>query len=591
MQNLSLQLNSSFCTFSGAEAVDVVYQDVAYNFILDVGETQDDISSINIYINNKCLDVEYISDEVPSRILCRYGKCAFNMIYGITEIVVHIEYINAEEKYLFSGHLAVAIKQQYQKTMDSIQEMLDDIYKKDHALLYQGKIRNAPSFPKSLRNQNSKYEEEIATLKSIIRIYKENLPYFMQNPQCKSSSDYCIDTIEKLRKIESKNLSFIATHPEELKRAYSASGIFVGGHQLMPEKTLVEVNKYSFNLVENQSIVSFINTLLHHVDDKRLHIQKLLDSETVLVKLNQSIKTNYMLSTIIIQQYTKIAFQSYLDSLNEIYSQLSALFMQYKIALPCAASTLRHTPAPTPIFLEINHYRNAFSAMNAWFSFGDFEVPTENVLIHFSSADTIYEYYCLLKIYDVLCLIGFTEKIELREAYKYDVSHPNFTNTSVDNTYYFSNGNTDLVLYYQPVIYSTENEKNNGISLFRTDGKYYTPDFILKKVNHGEITYGILDAKWRNRSVLRSFTEGGLSDLAYKYIYSVVDSNSLLSVPFFWLLQGKDDFILQRTYYHMNGAISRLQSNSFRFSSGIVRLTPNSGVEEFTKILRAFIVS
>lgn len=213
-------------------------------------------------------------------------------------------------------------------------------------------------------------------------------------------------------------------------------------------------------------------------------------------------------------------------------------------------------------------------------------------MLHFSTADTIYEYYCLLSIYDILISLGFSEVIEKREPYKYNVRSPFYSNTVEDNTFYFRNGNCEITLYYQPVIYSNFGQTTNNISLFRTDGSYYAPDYIIKKQTPNEISYGIFDAKWRNRSVLKSReSDGGLFDLAYKYLYSIVDAQTLKSVSMFWLLQGKDDAEFEQTYFHNHGRVSRTKSQQFQNATGIVRLTPRSGASELTQILRTFIFS
>ena len=248
-------------------------------------------------------------------------------------------------------------------------------------------------------------------------------------------------------------------------------------------------------------------------------------------------------------------------------------------------------PKPTPIFLEINHYRNIYEAFRIWYSFGDFDIPKKNVLLHVSSADVIYEYYCLLNIYESLFELGYKEEKEKRKLHKYSISDPRYVNTSDDNTYYFINNQSSVVLYFQPVIYSGDSNTKNDIELFRTDGKYYTPDFVIKHIDaKNVVSYGIFDAKWRNRNVLlKQETAGGLRDTVYKYYHSIRSSTSLLPCKFLWLLEGKDDPVYIRSYTHNNGSFSRKQDDDFRYSTGIVRVTPKSGVYEMTQVLSKFL--
>ena len=103
-------------------------------------------------------------------------------------------------------------------------------------------------------------------------------------------------------------------------------------------------------------------------------------------------------------------------------------------------------------------------------------------------------------------------------------------------------------------------------------------------------TYAIIDAKWRNRNtLLDKKKEGGMQDLVYKYLYSVVNATTKQSVDFLWLLQGKDDNRDMKMWIQRNGTKSRQQNESFRMASGIVRYTPKSGGEELTKIMNIFL--
>jgi len=276
-------------------------------------------------------------------------------------------------------------------------------------------------------------------------------------------------------------------------------------------------------------------------------------------------------------------------------TQCSSLLQQYAKALPCSYTALHRIPAPTHCFLEIYHYRQAYELMNRWFAVGDYILPNSNQILHFSSADSIYEYFCLLNLYDIFVDSGFTERTEQRSCYKYSCKDPRYVQCDIDNTFYFYRDKNEMTLYYQPIIYSEDNMTRNGITLFRTDEKqhsnnhewYYSPDFILKKQSPTGITYCILDAKWRPQKVLLDCEKsGGLCDLSYKYLYSVADENTLRSASFFWLLQGKDSG--QGTYYHNHGSISKNQSPHFRNSTGIVRLSPRFGCRSLVDILNVF---
>lgn len=231
-----------------------------------------------------------------------------------------------------------------------------------------------------------------------------------------------------------------------------------------------------------------------------------------------------------------------------------------------------------------------FRLINQWFGNSKFKVPQNNILLQFSNADRIYEYYCLLGLYGSLLELGFEEIYERREAYKYKVNYTKFENTEQANTFYFKKDSMYVTLFYQPVIYSDQTSTTNSIDLFRTDRFFYTPDFILKRVVGNKTTYAILDAKWRNRNtLLDKKKEGGMQDLVYKYLYSVINATTMQSVDFLWLLQGKDDNRDMKMWIQRNGTKSRQQNESFRMASGIVTYTPKSGEEELKKVINAFL--
>ena len=100
----------------------------------------------------------------------------------------------------------------------------------------------------------------------------------------------------------------------------------------------------------------------------------------------------------------------------------------------------------------------------------------------------------------------------------------------------------------------------------------------------------ILDAKWRNRKILTTRNiEGGLSDLVYKYIYSIVSNLTMKSVDYMWILQGKDDLKNYDTWTPRNGQISKMQNDKFKLGTGIVRYTPMSGSRGIEEVLNIFV--
>ena len=609
VHSLTLPLSTSRFEYSIQDTLEIVYQDISYEYRitgLDLSLTDADV---RITINNKDIALtsvdSWIEDEAYSISFKSDGnKPPFLLIYGITDIIVSFELSEEKMDIFFSSYLAVAIQERGSSELESsVVSMLDDIYQKDHHLLYSDKLISKDGQPNLLRFGENRYEEETSFLTSLIQTLHKLLPNFLTTPRTKLKTEIKIDSFEKLHTVGTQNLIYIATHPEHLRPSTSTFGISVGKRRLFPEKTLVSTNTFSYDTVENRSVLSFIYTVLGNCEQRKQDIIHHLSMGSYDISVNGNLREDYIISASVIYQYTKIAFQKYLKEYEGIVEQLSDIFSQYQRALSCHHEYLTHPPSPTPAFLEMQHYRKIFELMNIWFGRSDTYLPSRNPLLHFSSADAIYEYYCLLHICDILVELGFEEEIERRSRYQYSVRGSSvFKNTEIDNTYYFNKENCKVTLYYQPVIYSYKSTKTNDINLFRTDWSYYSPDFILKKEDDtGVVKYGILDAKWRKGSDLLKHSRGGeLPDMVYKYLYSILNTDSRQPVPFLWLMHGKDENGIDHKneiYFHRRGKMSELMQDKltpreyreFKYATGIVPLTPTSGTNGLFDILQVFL--
>ena len=588
--SLDVPLKESFNEYLGEEPLFVVYQDETYSYCVSGDCFIPLIDTIDFYINDQQCKIDFHKDEAEENSLIIQHRPSedkpFQLLFGVTNISMHIVYADKKEIYLFSSYLAIAVNEYKRDTINSISSMLEDIYTKDHALLHKQKMKTNSEKTKFLNMRENKFSEEIAVLKEIATELKKNLPYFMRSPAKTTITDYHIDDIERLHTVGSKNLEYIVAHPEDLRVSFS-SGIRYGRSYVMPERTLVSTQQFTTNTVENTIVLSFIYTLLLHLNNRRLELEKFLENREKVQIEASDMRDNYVLSTTIINQFSSIILEEYHQSLVELSRQLLGIFREYYRIIDGEVNLLVTRPSPTPVFLEIHHYRSVFRLMNLWFATGDYTIPRENEVLHFSSADKIYEYYCLLNLYDILTLLGYSEQVDKRVTYNYALPFDDNKGTE-SNTYYFERDEEEVVLYYQPVIYSENTGTRNGITLFRTDKDYYTPDFIIRKTVGGNTTYAIIDAKWRTQSVLlMSDIAGGLREIVYKYQYSVIDEKNLESVRFLWLLQGRDDD--SNSYYQNSGSISRSKSTRFQKSTGIIRLTPTTGNMDLLEGLTLFL--
>ncbi len=582
--NFELYNSTKLTDFS--EKAYIVYQDKKYYIVLS---NIRNIRGMEVSVNDEIVDINWSSEENGYIIKINRDSPLFCLTYGLTEIVFHIIYDNGNEDLFFSPILSVAVAERYKDNIDSLYEMLDIIYQKNNQMLFQSKSKDAitAGIVKTVQN---KPEGEYDVLTAIVQNLNKNYPYFISNPYVLTETKYLIDSIEKLKNIGSKNIQYISMHPEELERSYNYKGIKIGNRVYIPKKTMVTTSEFTKNTYENKMVMAFIWSLYIYVSKKKKEMRNFMEKGEVNITFEHNINDGYVLCDKIIQRHIKLSFESYTEKYQILQNELMEIYGKYSRALLNYPVILNKVPEPTSVFLEIHHYRNIFRLLNLWFGGEHNDILRKNKLLRFSNADRIYEYYCLLGIYDTLIELGYKEIREKRELYHYNVNSLKFSNTKNDNTFYFIKDKCEITLYYQPVVYSYASDKNNNIELFRVDEGYYTPDFIIKKRYDNNISYSIFDAKWRNREALRKDgNEGGLKDLIYKYLYSIADRNTMCCMENLWLLQGKDDDNLEDIWNHRNGTLSRNQNNNFKMKSGIVRYTPKSGNVGLRRVISSFI--
>lgn len=561
----------------------IVYQDINYSIKL---KDVDMDTEVEILVNNTLVDGEKKYDIEKQEIQINFDIPIFQLIYGMTDIT--IMYIDDErEKYCYSPIFYVAIKEYYEETMKSVYNMLDSIYLQDHKLL-QGSKNNA-ELEYGLKQSANHLEVEIQLIKEITYKMKKYAGAFFNTPKTIDISECDVANIEKMNKVSQDTVEFIVRHPEELKRTNVAQGIKIGNKYYLPNKTLISTMKKSQASYENIIVVSFINTLRTYVKSQVEKIKVEMESKSNMDLNKVNVKQGYKVSYLIIEQYLSFVYQKYYSSLCDLQGILQVMYEVYCEKLTVSSDVLHVMPKPTSTFLEVHHYRAVYQDINKWFSCQKATIPSKISVLQFYSADRIYEYYCLLNIVDVLHDLGFEENTTKRISYKYEIkNYEIFIDSCPYNTFYFKNSNgKNITLYYQPVIYSKKTNKLNEISLFKSSDSrkypYYTPDFILKvKEKDDKEYYGVIDAKWRNQKSLKNY-QGGMKDCIYKYYASVFESETLKSISFLWLLQGKDDD--NKIYRYHRSSMATLVGRNLFDTVGIVPLTPNTGRGQLRAVL------
>ena len=404
--------------------------------------------------------------------------------------------------------------------------------------------------------------------------------------QSKTVSHNEINDIKKLRKIDANTIKYIVSHPEQLKETNHITGIRYNLQNYEPVKTLISNNYNNYNIYENQVVLGFVKYLIDQLIVKIQNLEKILQDHQINFNIRNSLEKGYISSSEIVYKYSRITMVEYSKKLKNIKDGLQYIYYNYKNTMRCEEIPIDVVPKPTDVFMYIKHYRSIFIEISKWFEYGNYNMEKNQQMLSFLTADDIYEYYCLLNIIAALKKFGFKENIALRIPYKYEVNDKRFKNTTICNTFYFSNGEKEVTLYYQPVIYSYNNQKRNRITLFRTDGKQkiFTPDFLIKIKENEKTKYAILDSKWSKYNTIKNYR---YNETAWKYLYLIRDERNFKNVDFMWLLQGRND--KNNITYFNDGKISGEIGSQIKESSGIMKMIPEVGNKYFEKIFKSML--
>lgn len=156
----------------------------------------------------------------------------------------------------------------------------------------------------------------------------------------------------------------------------------------------------------------------------------------------------------------------------------------------------------------------------------------ENFMLSFIKISSLYEGYLLAKMITYFQSRGYV--IEGTRKHVYPTRRNwKYKNTNCVNTFFFRNDRHKLTLYYQPIIYDTDESGINGIGLIRNNSipvlkgdsddnwlgsHYYSPDYLIKMEDDSSARYLILDAKFSDLACVRRHH---VRDLAFKYLFSI----------------------------------------------------------------------
>lgn len=514
--NVTLKLNNDKKPYTVEEILDIhakVYSDTIYTIDISC----ENISEIIVYINGESVVSDYRDGMIY---FGRENERVFAGIIGLAQISLFIIYQNGETEWAYSEYASVLIKAS--ETNKALDLMLKYVYKNQEDILHRdSKVTEIG------KQYNEKYEDfwsQIVLLEEIANVYENNYGYFKANFRYKLEKVDVMDRVEKMQEVDARTLQYISQHPEYLKNA--VTGIRYGMQFFLPSKTLMTQKIITTDIYENQVVISFLEYILNEVENLSEKIQEyinLLCTETV-------VDDGYIVSSYLLYANAREALDEFQNRILELKRQYQKLVASYSKILVVRRVTMAKRPEPSAIFMNLPQYNRIYECILRWFGKTGYDLINERTMISFTHAPAIYEAYVLIKLITQIKEFGYDLIESKLTAYPKQAGWL-YKNQNYNNTFVFSNEDSKITLYYEPVIYDEDRRNINGIELYRNNnislgrdtdderkGRYYVPDYIIKYEKDVKIQYLICDAKFSRKTKVQHQI---IPDLAYKYLTSI----------------------------------------------------------------------
>lgn len=521
-----------------------IFSDLSYEFVLSCEETSS-AREVDVYINDVYEPSVYNNGRILFPDKRTSDRRIFMDCYGFVEITLVVYDTDGNEHQYSTEYLPVLVRRG--ELNDAVKAMVSYVYSNQESLLLNGEPRaRNPANLKESGYQN--LSAQIILAEEIAAIYESSYGYFKANSRFRIDKVSKIDRFERLQYVTPATVQFIATHPEELRQISGSSGIRIGNRVYQPEKALSMQNERSYDIYENRVVLGFIRKMIDSVNELYAHCRSLLDQ----IPGNEDYSAEYIYSSFFMFTETRRMLENGLDRLKSLRIKFAHLWTMYSSALRIQPEAMLSEPQPSHIFMSVPQYNRIFVQIHKWFRFGIYDFTKESFMLSFIKISSLYEGYLLAKMIAYFQDRGYALENVKKCVYP-TKRNWKYKNTNCSNTFIFKNGQHRLTLYYQPVVFDTDESGVNGIGLIRNNsipvftrdnddnragGHYYSPDYIIKVEDDSSAQYLILDAKFSDFVCVRRHH---VKDLAFKYLFSMSPIRPTESVAGLCLIYGKCD--------------------------------------------------
>lgn len=520
-----------------------VFADRTYEFTL-IGDEVSRVQNIFVFVNDLCRPSVFHEGKICFG-NARTEGMLFLDCYGYVELELVAELEDDTRIRLYSDYLPVLVRKG--GFHETVRKMVHYVYDNREDFLFNGqpKLRG----PGDLKQNGRRSLEAVLILAGqIARAYENGYGYFKANSRFHTKKVPAVEDLERIQSITPATLGYIVSHPEELRQVNSSRGIAIGNCMYQPRKTLTIQNVYSYDIYENRVLLDFLKTVIRSIEEMKQQCEKLLGR----IPDKKIYDTEYVYSPFLILSQTGKMLEEGKEKLSALHKKLTRLYEMYSKIYRMTGNCMSGPPKATPVFMHVPGYNRMFAAMHQWFCYGIYSFEAESFMLSFADISSVYESYLLIKLGKYFESRGYV--LEEERKCQYPVPEKwKYKNTVIPNTFVYSRGGERITLYYQPVIYDTDQRSVNGIGLYRnnsillhsgtvepeeTEGYYYTPDYLIKIEEKGKRgdRYLILDAKFSSILNVKKYY---VKDLAFKYLFSTSTVSPEDSVAGMCVLYGK----------------------------------------------------
>lgn len=530
-----------------------VFDDAYYDLILDLSGLEKTPDQVTLFLGKEDQAVEAwrnLSLRTENNNLQLLSRRFFADSVGLVFFKLKIKCVDEDPLTFYSPLLSVFLAEQ--ENSSNLQSICKKVIENEDILF----DKNISLLSSALRQKEREsalgiFDQYLATLNSIARVYSRNAPYFSSSCQGKLTVKEEVSSFEKLSNVHAKTLTYIAQHPEELNSCPESTGISYGTSYFVPRRTLIFRNQVDKDIYENRVTLGFLELVLKKTNESIEKLNQLFDNLPSLI----SQREGYINSSALLINQLQGILQDLNSRLMISLREIKVIYHQYSRFLPISKERFSRVPRPTAIFLTVPQYRQVYDVISTWFSDTfEFQVP-EFFSYEINRCSRIYEQYILVRLHELLTELGWSLKTKGRIDWGLQVSDNSEDPSAllVSNNFVYQNKDSTLQVFYEPFISNVPSE-NDLVGLIRNssgslteDGKittqtkgkvFYTPDFVLKLQSEGTTKYLLLDAKFSKKNEV---IEKSLVPLIFKYILGLTPQDSSSEIHGLHLLCGKLD--------------------------------------------------